>query len=69
MKKLTFDHVPGGIIDFDPTTGLWRYPEKPRVTPELEITARFTLPVRGSFTEVDGKRHSDHVLEIGTAII
>ncbi|EIJ46392.1 hypothetical protein GWL_34200 [Herbaspirillum sp. GW103] len=58
MKMLIFDHVTGDdIIDFDPATGLWRYPEKPRVTPELEIMARFTLPVRGSFTEVDGKRY------------
>jgi len=69
---LIFDHVTGDdFIDFDPATGLWRYPEKPRVTPDLEIMARFTLPVRGSFTEVDGKRYylywtADRILKFVT---
>lgn len=55
---LIFNHVTGAdYIDFDPATGLWRYPETEPHTPELDIIARFALPVRGSFTEVDGHRY------------
>jgi hypothetical protein len=47
-------HTCSDIIDLDPVTGRWRYVEDADKPPGARVLAE--LPVRGSYTEVDGKR-------------
>ncbi|MBP1317823.1 hypothetical protein RJO15_19815 [Herbaspirillum huttiense F1] len=69
---LVYQHHTGSeIIDFEPENGLWRYPEEEQRTSDLEILARFSLPVRGSYTEVNEKRYylywtADRILNLIT---
>ncbi|MCO4857224.1 hypothetical protein MKD49_12115 [Herbaspirillum sp. WGmk3] len=49
-------HTSRDVIDFEPTTGLWRYVDTPWRGSDIDLIAHFALPIMGSYIVVEGER-------------
>ncbi|ALU90493.1 hypothetical protein Hrubri_3333 [Herbaspirillum rubrisubalbicans M1] len=54
---LYLHHTAGDVIALAPRTYLWHYAETPRGGTDTSIMGFVVEPIRGSYTEVDGKRY------------
>ncbi|MCO4857225.1 hypothetical protein MKD49_12120 [Herbaspirillum sp. WGmk3] len=68
---LYLHHTAGDVIELSPRTYLWHYAETSRGGTDTSIMGFVVEPIRGSYTEVDGKRYylywtADRILKFVT---